>query len=182
MQKLDPGNLGGILRTAYYLGVDAVVLSTHGAPLGPVTLKASVGAAEYLPLLSVHDTSNFVRSSKENDWKFYAAVAPRTIRGSQHGSKQPHLWTTSIGQPMEHHPCILMLGGEGIGLRSDLQKKADYLVSVDGHRSGSRGVDSLNVSVAAGILCESFLRRVDLNGLYGRGDTASATNREDKIW
>ncbi len=49
-----------------------------------------------------------------------------------------------------------MLGGEGEGLRWNLQKKADYLVGIEGQRLGQGGVDSLNVSVAAGILCESF--------------------------
>lgn len=49
-----------------------------------------------------------------------------------------------------------MLGGEGEGLRWNLQKKADYLVRIEGQRLGQGGVDSLNVSVAAGILCEAF--------------------------
>ena len=52
-----------------------------------------------------------------------------------------------------------MLGGEGTGLKPDLQRKADYLVSISGQRSGQGGVDSLNVSVAAGLLAEVFLRR-----------------------
>lgn len=51
-----------------------------------------------------------------------------------------------------------MLGGEGEGLRWNLQKKADYTVSIDGRRKGQGGVDSLNVSVAAGLLCEAFLQ------------------------
>ena len=52
-----------------------------------------------------------------------------------------------------------MLGGEGEGLRQILQRKADYIVGVEGQRIGQGGVDSLNVSVAAGVLCEAFLRR-----------------------
>lgn len=149
-----------------------MALSTHGAPLGPGTLKASAGAAENLPLIIVHDTSNFVRSSKENGWKFYAAVAPP---GFQQGSAKMHSWTTSIVKPLEQNPCVLMFGGEGMGLQSDLRKKADHLVSIQGYRSGSGGVDSLNVSVAAGILCESFLRRSD-------GDSLSVDEREGRIW
>ncbi len=51
-----------------------------------------------------------------------------------------------------------MLGGEGEGLRWLLQKKADFTVAIEGKRAGQGGVDSLNVSVAAGTLCEAFLR------------------------
>ena len=58
-----------------------------------------------------------------------------------------------------NHPCVLILGGEGEGLRWGIQKKADFLLSIEGYRSGKGGVDSLNVSVAAGLLCEAFLRR-----------------------
>ena len=52
-----------------------------------------------------------------------------------------------------------MLGGEGEGLSWDLQKKADFVLGVEGNRIRPRGVDSLNVSVATGLLCEAFLRR-----------------------
>ena len=41
----DPGNLGSIIRSAYFLGVDAVVMIEHGtAPIGPVALKSSASA------------------------------------------------------------------------------------------------------------------------------------------
>ena len=52
-----------------------------------------------------------------------------------------------------------MLGGEGEGLRPNLRKRADFVVGIEGHRLGKGGVDSLNVSVAAGVLCEAFLRK-----------------------
>ena len=52
-----------------------------------------------------------------------------------------------------------MLGGEGEGLRANLRKRADSVVGVEGQRIGDGGVDSLNVSVAAGILCEAFSRK-----------------------
>ena len=51
-----------------------------------------------------------------------------------------------------------MLGSEGEGLRKALLKKSDITVSIEGRRGALNGVDSLNVSVAAGLLCEAFLR------------------------
>ena len=53
---------------------------------------------------------------------------------------------------------MLMLGGEGEGLRMNLRNKADVDVYIPGS-SQRFTVDSLNVSVAAGILCSSFVKR-----------------------
>ncbi|MCJ1391250.1 hypothetical protein MMC18_004113 [Xylographa bjoerkii] len=165
---LDPGNLGAIVRSAHFLGVDAIALSArHSAPLTPVALKASAGAAESLPLISIHTPAAFVDASRAAGWKFYAAVAPT----DQVGTDKPGAEKESTAPPVPHydlpalaalcptrtHPCVLMLGGEGEGLRWALRRKADASVSIGASwRAG--GVDSLNVSVAAGLLCEAFLR------------------------
>ena len=53
----------------------------------------------------------------------------------------------------------MLLGSEGQGLYKDVQQAADHIVHVEGQRLGQAGVDSLNVSVAAGLLCEAFLRK-----------------------
>jgi len=136
--------------------VDAVAYSQRNcAPFSPVTLKASAGASESIRLLSVNHPQKFVEDSQRNGWKVYAAVAPTDFsKENRHG--QPYLSTSSLVCPARNHPCVLMLGGEGEGLRWNLQKKADYLVGIEGQRLGQGGVDSLNVSVAAGILCEAF--------------------------
>ena len=60
---------------------------------------------------------------------------------------------------MQDHPCLLVLGGEGEGLRWNIQSKADLKIGIEGMRAGHVGVDSLNVSVAAGLLCDAFLRK-----------------------
>lgn len=52
-----------------------------------------------------------------------------------------------------------MLGSEGDGLRKTLLRKSDFKLSIEGRRGDLKSlVDSLNVSVAAGLLCEAFLR------------------------
>ena len=156
---LDPGNLGGIIRSAWFLGVDAVVLSTHNAPLGPVALKASSGAAESMPLLSVHSTGAFLETSKKNGWEVYAAVAPPSPdRPSR--LEQDHFYLSRLSKALLRSPCVLMLGGEGTGLKFDLVKKADFGISIEGQRGGQGDVDSLNVSVAAGLLSEAFIREL----------------------
>ncbi|KAL9105036.1 MAG: hypothetical protein Q9163_000049 [Psora crenata] len=151
---LDSGNLGAIMRSAFFLGVDAVVVSKHSAPFSPVALKASAGAVESLPLLTVTQPNTFIDASKANGWKIYAADTP-----GEHKSRQKSLTASRLGNPLQKHPCILIIGSEGQGLRWKIQEKADFEVGIEGQRMGQGGIDSLNVSVAAGLLCEAFLRK-----------------------
>ena len=166
---LDPGNLGAILRSAHFLGVDAVALSArHSAPLTPIALKASAGAAESLPLISIRTPAAFVDASRAAGWQFFAAVAPNDnaiasgdLAGAENEKQVsiPHYDLPALAAlcPTRSRPCVLMLGGEGEGLRWALRRKADASVSIGASwRAG--GLDSLNVSVAAGLLCEAFLR------------------------
>ena len=153
---VDPGNLGGIIRTASFLGVTAIAVSTrNSASFTAVVLKASAGASENVTLFSVNKPAGFLVDSKAAGWKVYAAVAPS---GRQDPDVPESLNTDQLDDPLSEKPCILMLGGEGEGLRWNLRSKADVDLSIRG--SGrSHNVDSLNVSVAAGILCSSFLRK-----------------------
>ena len=154
---LDPGNLGAILRSAFFLGVDTVAISNRSsAPVSPVVLKASAGASEALPLVSVRQPAGFIDQCKRNGWKIYAAVAPTPGKRTGLGN---YFSTLDLGSPVRNHPCLLILGGEGEGLRYNIQTKADVDVGIDGPRNGHGKVDSLNVSVAAGLLCEAFLRK-----------------------
>ncbi|KAL9640057.1 MAG: hypothetical protein Q9164_000542 [Protoblastenia rupestris] len=152
---LDSGNLGAIMRSAFFLGVDAVAVSNHSAPFSPVALKASAGAAESLPLMTVAQPSTFIEACKRNGWKVYAADAPN----ESSTRRQKSLTSSNLGHPLRNHPCMLIFGSEGEGLRWKIQEKADLGVGIEGQRRGQSGVDSLNVSVAAGVLCEAFLRK-----------------------
>ena len=154
---LDPGNLGAILRSAFFLGVDAVAISNRSsAPVSPVAIKASAGASEALPLVSVRQPGNFIDQCKGSGWKVFAAAAPAPGKRIGLGN---YLSSSNLGNPIQNHPCVLILGGEGEGLHWNLRRKADFDVGIDGPRIGQGGVDSLNVSVAGGLLCEAFLRR-----------------------
>ena len=108
--------------------------------------------------MSIAQPGAFIDETQKNGWKVYAAVAP-SISTRPDGKTPTYFSTATIACPVRNHPCILMLGGEGEGLRWNMQKKADFVLGVEGNRVGQGGVDSLNVSVAAGLLCDAFLRR-----------------------
>ncbi|KAL4778931.1 Alpha/beta knot methyltransferase [Aspergillus varians] len=171
---VDPGNLGAIIRSAYYLGVDAVVFAgRNSAPLSPITIKASAGAAENMTLLDVKNEVDFIQRSKANGWRFYAADAltsdatyidPTSLydRNSSTAGEGERTVDSLIG----HSPSVIMMGNEGSGLSNHIRTQADSIVSIPGARlipghgitSDPARVDSLNVSVAAALLMETFLR------------------------
>ncbi|KAE9377938.1 hypothetical protein N431DRAFT_435108 [Stipitochalara longipes BDJ] len=153
---VDPGNLGGIIRTGAFLGVTAIAISSrNSASFTPVVLKASAGASEDVTLFMVNKPAGFVVDSKNAGWKIFAGVAP----AKKHDPAMPaSMSTDQLDDPLSEDPCILMLGSEGEGLRWNLRSKADVDLYIEGSHQ-SHNVDSLNVSVAAGILCSSFLKR-----------------------
>lgn len=164
---VDTGNLGGIVRSAYFLGIDALVFAgRNSAPLNPVAIKASAGAAENMTILSVSNEVAFIKQSKANGWRFYAADAP----GLGSTLFDPLAPTDGSSGPSFNHltqaPSVLMMGSEASGLSPHIKSHADSIVSIPGARlergigvsSDPARVDSLNVSVAAALLMEMFLR------------------------
>ncbi|KAL4887048.1 Alpha/beta knot methyltransferase [Aspergillus karnatakaensis] len=168
---VDTGNLGAIIRSAYYLGVDAVVFAgRNSAPLTPITIKASAGAAENMTLLTVKNEVEFIQKSKANGWRFYAADAPN-MESSFYDPATLHarnLVPGGEGKPAQgligNAPSVIMMGNEGSGLSRHILSHADSIVSIPGARiipgisPDPARVDSLNVSVAAALLMETFLR------------------------
>lgn len=177
---LDEGNLGAIARSAYFLGVDAVVTATRQtAPWSHITLKASAGAAEAIPIFQVSQATDFLGRSAREGWRVYASDAippaeqrPHSISTTSEASladfassiiytyaKNPKRLAAEHC-PVENHPTILMMGAEGTGLRSSLLNMAHYKVGIrHGRDVDEVGVDSLNVSVAASLLCYEMLQK-----------------------
>jgi 21S rRNA (GM2251-2'-O)-methyltransferase len=168
---LNPGNLGAIIRSAYFLGIDALAISTRTcSPITPAALKASAGAAEAIQILAVNATAEFLDRSAKNGWKICAAVTPETEspRNGNIGKKRPGVtvWLASkraqshdeSDSSVGNHPLILVVGGEEVGLRENIRKRAHYFVSIRPSIDVSGvGVDSLNVSTAAALVCSHIL-------------------------
>ena len=139
----DPHNLGAILRSADQFAVDLVILPRdRSAQINPTVLKTSAGAASYVRLLAV---PNLVQAVKElRKGKFW-------IYGAEMSGASPHSCSL-VGR------VGLVFGSEGGGLRRLLGETCDAFVAVP-----ARGhVDSLNVSVAAGILMYETRRQQGL--------------------
>ncbi|KAF9891953.1 hypothetical protein FE257_002916 [Aspergillus nanangensis] len=160
---VDTGNLGAMVRSAYYLGADAIVFAgRNSAPMSPLTVKTSVGAAENMTMLQVSNEGDFIKRSKANGWRFYAADAIPSDSAAT--TDNPDL--AQAVELVTNAPAVIMLGNEGEGLSKHIRSHADAIVSIPGSRIGGllgveadpARIDSLNVSVAAALLMEKFLR------------------------
>ncbi|KAH6611652.1 hypothetical protein C7974DRAFT_393110 [Boeremia exigua] len=166
---LDEGNLGAIARSAYFLGAEAIVTpARQSAPWSHIAVKASAGAAEAVPIFRVSEPADFLGKSSRNGWRCYAADAVPTANDAQDGTSDV-VYTQARASdpkpipdhsPVAQHPTILMLGAEATGLKTSLLKIAHYNVGIKhGREVDEVGVDSLNVSVAASLLCHDILRK-----------------------
>jgi len=137
----DPRNLGACLRTADAAGIDAVVVPRSRSPmLTPVAIKAATGAAETVPIFR---SANLVRTLK---WLRQAGVM---VVGTD-SSAERTLFEAELQSPL-----VLVLGGEGRGLRHLTRQTCDQLVAIP--MIGT--VESLNVSVAAGVALFELVRQ-----------------------
>ncbi|KAF2830730.1 alpha/beta knot [Ophiobolus disseminans] len=170
---LDEGNLGAIARSVYFLGVDAIVTPTRRvAPWSHIALKASAGAAEAIPIFKVGEATDFLGKSSRAGWRIYASDAVPTpssvtpeVQADTHSNVVYSFARSTKRLPADHcpvadHPTILMMGAEGTGLRGSLLNLAHYNVGIThGREADEVGVDSLNVSVAASLLCYGMLQK-----------------------
>lgn len=151
----DPQNVGSIIRSAWFLGVDFVVIpATNSARLGPVAAKASAGAID---MIEIYDTSNpihFVVTSKKAGWNIVTAASAISSDALIIPVEVADLLTLAAQGPL-----LLVLGSEGDGVRRNILNASDFIVSVPGGRVDDIMVDSLNVSVAAGILIAAATTR-----------------------
>jgi len=130
----DPGNLGGLFRTAEAAGASGAVLTEGTAdPLSWKSLRGSMGSAFRLPHVRGLAASEAVRRLRERSLRIVATAATG-------GIPYPDFdW---------RGPVAVLLGSEGAGLPESLRKAADAVVTIP--LQGS--VESLNVGVAAGLL------------------------------
>ncbi|KIY03270.1 uncharacterized protein Z520_01737 [Fonsecaea multimorphosa CBS 102226] len=154
----DTGNFGAIVRSAWFLGVDAILILEHGtAPITTNSVKSSAGAFEYMPILHIKNEREFIRDSRKNGWKFFAADAPETDGGmmrrimQQKGKK-----SLDVEGALSKHPCVLILGNEETGIRDFMRTMMDGMAGIPNARPDIGEIDSLNVSVAAALLTQKF--------------------------
>ncbi len=136
----DPHNLGAIIRTAECAGAHGVVIpKRRSVGLTAAVGKASAGAVEYLPVARVPNIAAFLDEIKARGVWVYTA----DMDGAD--------WC----QTDFSGPAALVVGSEGFGVSRLVKEKSDFIVSLP-----MKGrINSLNASVACGILCYEIARQ-----------------------
>lgn len=145
----NPHNVGAILRSAAHFGLEAVIVT----PAGPASarpanwtlpgsaIRIAEGGAEFVPVVVAPDpVADTAKQLKLAGFAVYAT--------SGHGSAKD-VWEFDLKRP-----CVIALGAEGTGLPENLLKSADAKLRIP----GTGKVESLNVSVAAGVLAAAAMR------------------------
>lgn len=136
----DPHNLGAIIRTANLVGAHGVIIpKRRAAGLTATVVKASAGALNYTPVVKVTNMAQTIEELKKRGLWFVCA--------DMEGETMYRLnLTGSIG---------LVIGNEGEGVSRLVREKCDYVAAIP--MKGE--IDSLNASVAAGVLAYEILRQ-----------------------
>lgn len=136
----DPHNLGAIIRTANQVGAHGVIIPKHRAVgLTATVARTSAGALNYTPVAKVTNLSNTIKDLKKQGIWFACA--------DMDGASMYEVNLTG--------PLGLVIGAEGEGVSPLVKKNCDMTAAIP-----MRGdIDSLNASVAAGVLAYEALRQ-----------------------
>lgn len=133
-QVTDPHNLGAVCRSAEGAGATCVVIPKDGAVhVTPAVCKTSAGAVEHIPVAIVTNVARYLEEIKGPDLWVWAADQDRGTAP----------WQADLAGG-----TALVLGAEGKGLRPLVRRSCDGAIAIP--LAGK--IDSLNVSVAAGVL------------------------------
>lgn len=137
----DVGNFGAIARSAEVLGAHALLFpARESAQLNAEAIKRSAGALLRLPLCRVNDMQAAVSLLQESGIILLVADGKAEML---------------VGDAPFEQPCAIVMGSEGTGVHPALRTAADFTVRIP--QAGN--LDSLNVSVAAGIILYEAARR-----------------------
>lgn len=129
----DPGNMGTILRSADAFGIDAIFVNRGCVDLyNPKVLRATMGAIFHSRIYQVEEDFSFVQNMKEKGFLCYG-LSPEANKNIETVEKNQRI--------------CLVVGNEGNGIKEDLKKEMDDLLSI--HMKGK--AESLNAAVAAAI-------------------------------
>jgi 23S rRNA (guanosine2251-2'-O)-methyltransferase len=136
----DPHNLGAIIRTANLAGAHGVIIPKHrAAGLTATAVKASAGAINYTPVAKVTNISKTIEELKKEGLWFVCA--------DMDGETMYNIYLKgAIG---------LVVGNEGKGVSRLVKEKCDFIAGIPMFGD----IDSLNVSVAAGVLAYEIVRQ-----------------------
>ena len=137
----DPRNLGAAMRSAWAAGADALIVpKDKSASLTPVARKTADGAAEHVPFVAVTNLARTIELLKEHNVEVVGLA----------GETKDSIYDYDFQKA-----TAIVMGSEESGMRHLTREKCDAIVKIP----MAKGVESLNVSVAAGIAMYEVVRQ-----------------------
>ncbi|MEM8599534.1 MAG: RNA methyltransferase [Bacteroidota bacterium] len=137
----DPGNVGTLIRTAAWFGLDGVVAGPGTADFeSPKVVRSAMGGLWDLALAQTDDLAATLADFRADGWHLAAA----DLAGTPSTAWAPHERT------------VLVLGSEAHGVSAPVLTAVHERVTIAGHPRPRRGVESLNVALAGGILLHQW--------------------------
>jgi 23S rRNA (guanosine2251-2'-O)-methyltransferase len=131
----DPQNLGAIFRSASFFGVKGIIMTTErSAPMTSVVYDISCGGVESLPFVQAINLQRAFEKAKD---------AGLWILGTSEHAKE------SLKKIQNDRPWLVVVGNEEKGIRRLTEESCDIVCTIPG---AGKGVTSLNVSVATGVM------------------------------
>jgi TrmH family RNA methyltransferase len=134
----DPGNLGTIIRTCDWFGVDGIIIGRHSVELyNPKVVRATMGSLFHLPVVPEVNLPEFLSRSKKNGFSIVSAEVTdsKDIRTAQLPER-----------------CAIVIGSESHGVSEQISLMADMRLSIPQFGKA----ESLNAAIACGIILASI--------------------------
>jgi hypothetical protein len=143
-----------------------IITTKNSSPLSPVVSKASSGAMEIMNIQSVNNMMSFLENAKSEGWIVIGTDVPSSGK------------TVKMEDIPNEKPKILVLGNEGYGVRKNVIKKCDYVVSIDSYRTATdadAGADAVSDSSLSSKQLDS-----DDNDDYDDDETGESGERDEE--
>ncbi|MEN8134400.1 MAG: 23S rRNA (guanosine(2251)-2'-O)-methyltransferase RlmB [Thermodesulfobacteriota bacterium] len=140
----DPHNLGAIIRSAAAAKAIAILIpKDRAAQITGTVVKVAAGALAHIKICRVTNLSDSLRTLKDSGYWIFGAA----------GEGQQTIYEADFSDP-----TCLVIGSEGKGIRKLVRKQCDFLVKIP----MARKINSLNASVAAGIILFEIARQKEM--------------------
>jgi 23S rRNA (guanosine2251-2'-O)-methyltransferase len=139
----DPHNLGAIIRTSSAAGAGLIVLTAKNtAKINHTVIKSSSGATNYIKIAQINSIYDTIKRLKEHEFDIVGTSlnANNSLFDYEFKSK-----------------TVIVFGNEGTGLRTNIMRRCDSLIKIP---IENNKIESLNVSVSAGVILYEKLRRL----------------------
>jgi RNA methyltransferase, TrmH family len=136
----DPGNLGTIIRSSDWFGIDAIIIGKKSVDLyNPKVIRSTMGSIFHLPIFQDIDLPEIISKLKKDDFKIYVTTLNGEIYTSFKYSQK----------------AVFIFGNEAHGISNEILNKADTTITIPSFGKA----ESLNVGTAASVILAEIIRQ-----------------------